>query len=82
MNNAIDLDDVMLNPAVFDAWNEFGKRIATQLQSLGVTDPNQIPDEQGHINTDGSLTIFVTLPNGELSMNVPSGHWSYRSTKH
>ncbi len=79
MNNVIDLDDVLLSRDVFSAWNEFAQRIAMQLQSLSITDPSQIPDEQGRINTDGSLTIFVTLPNGEVSMIVPKGHWTYQS---
>lgn len=80
MSNVIDLDDVMLSREVFDVWNEFAKRTATQLQSLGVTDPSQVPDEQGRVNADGSLTIFVALPNGEVSMTVPKEHWAYRQT--
>jgi hypothetical protein len=80
MNAIIDLADVLLSPATFHVWMEFTRRIATQLQWLGITDPNQIPDEHGRINADGSLTIFVTLPKGEVSMVVPAGEWAYKST--
>ena len=78
MSNVIDLDDVMISPAAFGAWNEFAKRIAEQIRLLGVTDPSQVPDEQGRVNPDGSLTIFITLPNSEVSMTVPKEHWAYR----
>lgn len=77
-NSIIDLDDVLLSPVVFDAWHEFARRIAEQLKLLGVSDPSQIPDEQGRVNDDGTLTIFVTLPNGEVSMVVPKEHWAYK----
>lgn len=78
MDNIIDTDDVMLSRDVFEAWNEFTKRIAAQLELLGVTGPSQVPDEQGRVNADGSLIIFVALPNGEVSMTVPKEHWAYR----
>lgn len=78
MGTIIDLEDVMISPRAHSAWQEFARRVAAQLRLLGVTDPSQVPDEQGRINPDGTLTVFVTLPNGEVSMEVPKEQWAYR----
>lgn len=78
MNNIIDLDDVMISPLAQKTWQEFARRVAAQLRLLGVTDPSQVPDEQARVNPDGTLTVFVTLPNGEVSMEIPKEQWAYR----
>lgn len=77
-NGIIDLDDVLISAAVHDTWMAFAERVTRAIGALGITDPNQIPDEQGRVNADGSLTIFIALPNGEVSMVVPKEHWAYR----
>ncbi|QQR78563.1 MAG: hypothetical protein IPJ68_05855 [Candidatus Moraniibacteriota bacterium] len=77
-NSVIDLGDVLISPATHAAWLGFAERVTQALGALGVTDPSQIPDEQGRINSDGSLKIFVTLPNGEVSKTVPKEYWGYR----
>jgi hypothetical protein len=39
----------------------------------------RIPDEQGRIEDDGNLTIFVALPDGrEIALRVPREHWAQR----
>lgn len=55
-------------------------RIAAILPSLGIA-PGDIPDEKARIENDGSLTIFVGLPIGEVSLRVPPGQWAYRFPK-
>lgn len=78
MKNIIDLDDVMISPLVQKTWQEFTRRVVAQLRLLGVTDPSQVPDEQARVNNNGTLTVFVTLPNGEVAMEVPEKQWAYR----
>lgn len=78
-NNVIDLDDVLLTVTAVNQWHAFAGQVAAGIRALGITDPEQIPIEQGRVNPDGTLTIFVTLPQGEVSMVVPREHWAYRS---
>ena len=57
---------------------EVAKTIGPKLIASG-TDPRDIPDEQGRVEDDGSLTIFVSLPDGgEVSMTVPKEQWTWR----
>ena len=77
----INLDDVHLTPAAVVRWQKFAKRLANSLKNFGVTQESDIPDEAVRVNADGTLTIFVTLPKGEVKMIVPVADWSYR-TKH
>jgi hypothetical protein len=59
----------MITPVVWRAWHALVARSLPRLQGL---DPAAIPDEAGRIEPDGSLTIFVPLPNGsEIVMPVP-----------
>lgn len=72
----IDLATVLISPAVYRAWLEVVSNAVPRLLAAGI-DPRQLPDEQGRIEDDGSLTIFVVLPNGgEVSMPVPKGQWA------
>lgn len=75
----VDLDDVALTSEAYLAYMRQAERVAQTLQGSGI-DPNDIPEEQGRVKPDGSLDIFVTLPNGkgEVSMSVPKGHWAWR----
>jgi hypothetical protein len=77
--NVIDLDEVLISPVAFREYHEFAKRIARALGESGLMpNPENIPDEQGRVEADGSLTIFVRLPNGiEVSMRVPKEHWQW-----
>lgn len=76
MAREIDLDNVLLSPATVVAWQELAARTATGLQSFEV---RNIPDERARVNDDGTLTIFVNVPNTiEMSMNVPAEQWAYR----
>ena len=78
MDEIDDLDFVLLTPAVVRAWKEeIAPRAARELATAGYTD--SIPDEQGRVEADGSLTIFVALPGGvEVTMSVPAGQWAWK----
>lgn len=72
-----DLDLVLLTPAVVRAWvNEVVPRAVSLLIAAGMS-PDSIPDERGRVETDGSLTIYVSLPGGgEVGMSVPPSQWT------
>ena len=75
--SVVDLDETLISPVMFRAYQAFAERVAATLVGSGV-DPRSIPDEQGRIEANGSLTIFVQLPNGiEVSMSVPKEHWAW-----
>ncbi len=78
--NTIDLASVNFTPEAVEAYKAFTERIVQALIATDLApDPKNIPDEQGRLESDGSLTIFVSLPNDvEVSMNVPKGHWAWR----
>lgn len=77
----IDLDDVLLSCDVVKAWVAFAKPSVEALVKSGkLVDTSSIPDERARINSDGTLTIFVTIPNcAEFSMVVPADQWAPRS---
>lgn len=76
MSKVIDLDGVLLSPATVDAWRELAARAAIGLRNIEARD---IPDEQVRVNDDGTLTIFVKVPDViDISMDVPADQWAYR----
>lgn len=80
MAKDIDLDQVYFAPQVRAAWlalaDQAGHTLAL-LKEAGVDIP-AIPDERGRIEDDGSLTIYVSVPNViDVSMSVPPGQWQY-----
>ncbi|MBI3952722.1 MAG: hypothetical protein HY336_02075 [Candidatus Doudnabacteria bacterium] len=75
MAREIDLDEVMLSIETVRGWLAKVRESGPLLKGL---DPEEIPDERCRVNDDGSLTIFVVLPGGEVSMDVSRSHWTYR----
>ena len=75
-----DLALVNVGAAFYQAWNILARQAVKDMAARGEKfDPEEIPDEQGRLETDGSLTIFVVLPNGEeMSLRVPPDQWSWR----
>ncbi|NBD73709.1 hypothetical protein GVX82_01560 [Patescibacteria group bacterium] len=75
----IDLDAVNLTAEAVAAYQQLAERVGAALAQLGIS-PEEIPDEQGRLMTDGSLEVFVTLPggHGEISMTIPPEHWAWR----
>ena len=76
----VDLADVVVTTAVFRAWFAIARHVVLALrQAADKRPPSRIADEKGRIEDDGSLTIFVTLPDGgEASLTVPPGEWMRR----
>lgn len=78
MAEIIDLDQINIAPAVYEAWQELARKVGDLAVHLGIS-PAEIPDEQARVEDDGSLTIFVELPRfGEVSLSVPPAHWARR----
>ena len=76
----VDLDLVNISPSVYWAWNKLARQAVKNMAARGVRfRPEEIPDEAGRLETDGSLIIFVALPGGEeVSLRVPPDEWSWR----
>jgi hypothetical protein len=79
MTQVIDLANVNFTQEAFDAYKAFARKASLQIATLGVS-KSEIPDEQGRIEEDGSLTIFVEVKSRglEFSFLVPKGHWVWR----
>ncbi len=76
----VDLEGLLLTQTAYDAWQAFAKRLVHVLQAAGhQIDPDTVPDEQARVEDDGTLTIYVAVPNfGEVSLSVPAGQWTSR----
>jgi hypothetical protein len=74
-----DLDLVLISQAVWNKWvHEVAPKVA-KLMARAHIHPNQVPEEQGRVEEDGSLTIFVRFPDGkEVGMRVPPGQWAWK----
>jgi len=81
MAKIINLDAIMLSPAAVAAWQKVAQRLAPALREISEKrgDALDIPDEQGRVNDDGSLTIFVEIPGVDMniSLEVPASQWAY-----
>jgi hypothetical protein len=76
MAKEISLDDVMISVEAGIAWLQFAERIALAISQLAPRKVSSIPDEQARLEDDGSLTVFVDVPDLiEISMSIPSGQW-------
>ena len=74
MNRDI-LEQVVLSEQVVTEWRTACKKFRQANQDIL---PEDVPDEQAHMNQDGSLTIFVVLKNGsELRLPVLPKDWAW-----
>lgn len=72
------LDNVLLSAAAYAAWLEKAGAAANRMVALGIA-PDAIPDEMAKPLPDGSLLIWVDIPQfGRVSMSVPKEHWQWR----
>ena len=76
----IDLDCVNISPAAYQAWQEIAKRVAIIASQLHI-ESEEIPDEKARVEDDGSLSVFVQLSIGDVSLRVPPGQWERRFPK-
>jgi hypothetical protein len=81
MGKEINIDQIVLSPEAAAAWQKRVARIATAQQFIENRRLKTIPspDERVQINGDGTITIFLSIPNIlQDSMVIPRGQWSYR----
>ncbi|OGG52472.1 hypothetical protein A2851_05550 [Candidatus Kaiserbacteria bacterium RIFCSPHIGHO2_01_FULL_53_29] len=79
-HSVVDLDEIMFSRYATNAYLKFVEQVGSALSAAGLMprDPKNVPLEQGRLEADGTLTIFVELPTGiEVAMNVPKGHWAW-----
>ena len=75
MSRPIGLAGVTLTPAAVAAWRETCAKAIAVLRAQGRDIGDAV--EQARVEDNGSLTIFVRLPDGgELACNLPPAEWS------
>lgn len=68
----------MLSPSIAERWSQQARAQASTLRSHGVAHASHIPDEMARVEADGSLTLYVPLPDGtEISMRVAASDWAW-----
>lgn len=72
----VDLDDVAISPAAFQAWQAIAQAGARALPPH--IRPGDIPDEQGLWLASGELEIFIEVGEMRISLKIPPGQWSWR----
>lgn len=83
VGDIVDLDDVVISPAAYQAWQATAAVSAQALiVARIVSDPSQIPIEQGLWLASGELEIFVEIVVGQqpalrISMKIPSDQWTW-----
>ncbi len=79
MNRSRDiLPFVNLSAMAVEAYDAFAEQVACQLRKLGlVPDRALVPVEQGCEQEDGSLLIWVDLPNAKMEFVIPKGEWEW-----
>jgi hypothetical protein len=81
MTKEVNLDGIILSEAAVVAWHEMAGKVAIALQHIGKMREKiiSVPDERVKVNDNGTLTIFVNIPDViDISMDVPADHWSYQ----
>lgn len=76
------LNLVVLTPVAVSTYQHFAQQAATVLAELGALEsPEQIPEEQGTEQPDGSLLVWVDLPSKlvpRLEFKIPKGQWAWK----
>lgn len=66
---------VHLEPAAIAAWQrEFAPKLLREAVRCQLAE-DQIPQETGEVQPDGSLMLYCDLPSGRISMTVPPHQW-------
>ena len=77
MSEHIDLDAILLTPAIVREYREFADRVAQAIVAARI-DPVTIPDEQALLKDDGSITVFVRVSGKfEMEFSIPKDHWTW-----
>jgi hypothetical protein len=76
------LSRIALGPAAVARWQQRAKVFAREAHKHGVRGPQDIADELARVQADGSLLLFVALPDGaEFSMRVEPREWAWRGPR-
>lgn len=69
------LGKIVITEETLNNWNKLCEKFVAD---NACSKPSEIPDEQAFVNDDGSLVIFVKIPNSpELKMRVPATDWAW-----
>ncbi len=74
----IDLESVMISPLAYRNWMKVADEAAQKVVRAGGK-PEDVPIEQGQVNDDGTLTIFVEVAGHRIEAVIPQGHWQWNN---
>lgn len=78
MSNEDTLSRVMLAESAVIRWNAATLKFAEEAVRRGIDLLGGIQEEMARVEADGSLTIYVTMGNGEeLKMRVEPHEWRW-----
>jgi hypothetical protein len=76
----VDLEAVSFSPRAVENWGRVAREAVHRLIRGGViTAGMEIPIEQGQVNGDGTLTIFVEIAGHRIEVVVPQGEWEWNN---
>lgn len=82
MSNEDTLSRVLLSKEAHERWLREAVKMAAQVANRGILSVSDIPDEMARVEKDGSLTIYVPMPDGtELSMRCEPHEWAWGSSR-
>lgn len=74
-----DLSRVALAERFLQRWITLVPQLVPEALKRGVRCAGDVPDECARIEDDGSLTVFVPMPDGsELSAKAAPDEWAWR----
>lgn len=72
------LSRIGLSTIAIARWASRALQIAKEALDHGVACPDDVPDEMARVEPDGSLTLYIPMPDGtELGMRVEPGEWTW-----
>lgn len=72
------LSRIGIAAAAVKRWSQQASALKEVGPAHGLRDLSQIPDELARVEPDGSVSLYVILPDGyEFSMRIEPGEWSW-----
>lgn len=76
------LSRTLINQSAVDRWNAMAPALLKQAQQHGCKTPSDIPDELARVEPDGTLTLYVVMPDGaELTMRIEPQEWAWHGPR-
>ncbi len=76
MNKEINLDEVVITPAILFAWSAHCRKIVQELGEKGLLNRNTvISEEKAELGPNGVLVIFIFIAGKRVEMAFPQGQW-------